>query len=192
MNTEELGKSRILNMVFKPAGMLMCSRARKWLMPPERTLKAAVVRSGQHILEVGCGTGYFTIPIAEMVGDDGQVIALDASAGFTEVVTKKVRSAGLNNVTVLRRDALNTGLDEESIDKSLLLGVIPFPLLPMDELLPEMHRVLKPNGCMSVWLFPPLIHSWVPKVIAASGYFTTINKRGRVYNYARTSTTQQH
>ena len=185
MNTEELGKSRILNLFFKPAGMLMGSRAREWLMPPESTLKAASVRSGQHILEVGCGTGFFTIPIARMVGDDGQVIALDASAGFTEVVTNKVQSAGLQNVTVLRRDALDTGLAAESIDKSLLLGVIPFPLLPLDKLLPEMHRVLKPKGCMSVWLFPPLIHNWVPKVIAASGLFTAISKQGRVYNYMR-------
>lgn len=187
MNTEELGKSRILNLLFKPAGMLMGSRARKWLMPPERTLNAASVRSGQHILEVGCGTGFFTLPLADMVGDDGHVIALDASAGFTEVVTNKVQSAGLTNVTVLRRDGLNTGLESESVDLSLLLGVIPFPLLPLDKLLPEMHRVLKPEGCMSIWLFPPLVHNWVPKVIADSGYFATINKRGRVYNYARIS-----
>ena len=82
MNTEELGKSRILNLVFKPAGLLMGSRARKWLMPPERTLHAASVSPGQQILEVGCGTGFFTIPLAKMVGDDGQVIALDASAAF--------------------------------------------------------------------------------------------------------------
>lgn len=187
MNTQELGKSRILNLLFKPAGMLMGSRARKWLMPPENTLIAASVSSGQDVLEVGCGTGFFTIPLAKMVGDNGQVIALDASAGFTEVVTNKVQSAGLSNVTVLRRDALNTGLDTESIDKSLLFGVIPFPLLPLDKLLPEMHRVLKPKGCMSVWLFPPLVHNWVPQVIATSDYFTTINKQGRVYNYARIS-----
>ena len=166
---------------------MLDSRARKWLMPPESTLKAASVSSGQHVLEVGCGTGFFTIPLAKMVGGNGEVIALDASAGFTEVVTNKVKSAGLNNVTVLRRDALNTGLDNKTIDKSLLLGVIPFPLLPLDKLLPEMHRVLKPKGCMSVWLFPPLVHNWVPKVIATSGYFTTINNKGRVYNYARIS-----
>ncbi|MGI9536614.1 MAG: class I SAM-dependent methyltransferase [Desulfocapsaceae bacterium] len=189
MKTEELGKSKVLNLLFKPAGMLMGSRARKWLMPPENTLKAASVSSGQHVLEVGCGTGFFTIPLARMVGADGQVIALDASAGFTEVVINKVQNAGFNNVTVLRRDALNTGLDSDSIDKSLLLGVIPFPLLPLEKLLPEMHRVLKPEGCMSIWLFPPLIHNWVPKVIATSGYFTAINKQGRVYNYARISLT---
>ena len=187
MNAEELGQSRILNLLFKPAGMLMGSRARKWLMPPERTLRAASVSPGQRILEVGCGTGFFTVPLAKMVGDDGHVIALDASAGFTEVVSNKIRNEGLHNVTVVRRDALNTGLDSESIDQSLLLGVIPFPLLPLDKLLPEMHRVLRPKGCMSIWLFPPMIHNWVPKVIAISGYFTALNTQGRVYNYTRSS-----
>ena len=187
MKTEELGNSRMLNLIFKPAGMLMGSRIRKWLMPPKHTLNAAAVSSGQCILEVGCGTGFFTIPLAKMVGDGGQIIALDASSGFIDVVTEKVQSSGLNNVAILQRDALNTGLDAESIDKLVLFGVIPFPLLPLDKLMPEMHRVLKPKGTMSVWLFPPLVHNWVPKVIANSGYFTTINQQGRVYNYARTS-----
>ena len=187
MKIEDLGNSRVLNLLFKPAGILMGSRVRKRLMPPENTLNAAAVSSGHHILEVGCGTGFFTIPLAKMVCDGGQVIAIEASSGFIEVVTEKVQSAGLNNVTILQRDALNTGLDTESIDQSLLFGVIPFPLLPLDKLLPEMHRVLKRKGTMSVWLFPPLVHNWVPKVILNSGYFTIINQQGRVYNYARAS-----
>jgi len=185
MKTEELGKSKILNLFFKPAGILMGSGVRKWLMNPEQTLKAADVRSGQNILEVGCGTGFFTIPLAKMVGDNGRVIALDASSGFLEVVTQKVQKADFNNVSILQRDALSTGLDTGSIDKSLLFGVIPFPLLPLDKLLPEMHRVLKAKGTMSVWLFPPIVHNWVPRVIVSSGYFKEINQQGRVYNYER-------
>jgi len=165
----------------------MGSRLREWLMNPEHTLNAADVHSGQHILEVGCGTGFFTIPLAKIVGDDGYIIALDASSGFLDVVTKKVKKADLTNVNILQRDALNTGLETESIDKSLLFGVIPFPLLPLDKLLPEMHRVLKPEGSMAIWLFPPIVHNWVPRVIVNSGYFTTIDQQGRVYNYARCS-----
>ncbi len=186
MKTEDLGNSKILNMFFKPAGLLMGSRVRKWLMDPVKTLRIADVQLGQTILEVGCGTGFFTISAAQMVGDQGCILAMDASSGFLKEVDKKVRKANLENVSVIQRDALNTGLESESVDKVLLFGVIPFPLLPLDKLLPEMHRVLKPGGTMSVWLFPPLVHNWVPNIIIRSKLFEHINEQSNVYNYIRT------
>jgi len=185
MKAEKLGNSKLLNLLFKPAGALMGSRARKWLMNPVSTLKVAELHSGQIVLEVGCGTGFFTIPAAKMVGDQGGIIALDASSGFLEVVARKVEEQKINNVLIIRRDALNTGLETGSIDKVLLFGVVPFPLLPLDKLLPEMYRVLKPEATMSVWLFPPFVHRWVPRAIAKSGLFEQINERGSVYNFVR-------
>ena len=185
MKTEDLGNSKILNLIFKPAGILMGSRVRKWLMDPVKTLQIADVQPAQTILEVGCGTGFFTIPAAQMIGDRGSLVAMDASSGFLEEVAKKVQKANLNNVRIMQRDALNTGLETESIDKVLLFGVIPFPLLPLDKLLPEMHRILKPESTMAVWLFPPLVHSWVPKAILQSNLFDRINDHNNVYNYRR-------
>ena len=185
MKTEDLGNSKVLNLFFKPAGLLMGSRIRKWLMNPVTTLRIADIQPGQTTLEVGCGTGFFTIPAAQMVGDQGYVFAMDASSGFLKEVAKKVQKANLKNVRIMQRDALNTGLETENIDKVLLFGVIPFPLLPLDKLLPEMHRVLKPDGTMAVWLFPPLVHSWVPKAILQSNLFDHINKQNNVYNYIR-------
>jgi len=44
-------------------------------------------------------------------------------------------------------------LGTASIDKVLLFGVIPFPLLPLNRLLPEMHRVLKPEGVFAAWAY---------------------------------------
>src|SRR5210317_1959369 len=107
MNTEDLGNSKILNLLFKPAGMLMGSRARRWLMNPVKTLRGADIQPGQTVLEVGCGTGFFTIPAAQLIGDQGCLVALDVSAGFIEHVTKKVQAADLKNVRVVKRDALD-------------------------------------------------------------------------------------
>jgi demethylmenaquinone methyltransferase/2-methoxy-6-polyprenyl-1,4-benzoquinol methylase len=185
VKTEDLGNSKILNLLFKPAGLMMGSRLRKWLFDPVKTLRGAEIHPGQTILEVGCGTGFFTIPAAQMIGGQGNLVALDASSGFLEQVSNKVKDAGLKNVQITRRDALDTGLDDASMDKALLFGVIPFPLLPLDRLLPEMHRVLKPEGTMAVWLFPPLFRLWVPKAIVRSGLFTYLNKKNGVYNYKR-------
>ncbi len=185
MNTEGLGNSKILNLLFKPAGMLMGSRARRWLMNPMKTLQGAGIEPGQTVLEVGCGTGFFTIPAAELIGDQGCLVAMDALSDYTKRVSNKVQAAGLKNVRVVKRDALDTGLDAASIDKVLLFGVIPFPFLPLNRLLPEMHRVLKSEGSLAVWLWPPLVHFWVPKSILQSGLFTHISKRNGVYNYKR-------
>ena len=110
---------------------------------------------------------------------------MDALSDYTKQVAKKVESAGLKNVQVVKRDALNTGLESATIDTALLFGVLPWPALPLSRLLPEMHRVLKPDGSLSVWLFPPMVHSWVPKSILRSGLFTYTNKQNGVYNYKR-------
>ena len=183
MNTEDLGNSKILNLLFKPAGMLMGSRARRWLMNPVKTLQGADIQPGQTVLEVGCGTGFFTIPAAELIGDQGCMVAMDALSDYTKRVSKKVQAAGLVNVRVVKRDALDTGLDAASIDKVLLFGVIPFPSLPLNRLLPEMHRILKTKGTLAVWLFP--VSGLVPKWILQSGLFTYVSKRNGVYNYRR-------
>ena len=185
MKTEDLGNSKILNLIFKPAGILMGSKVREWIMNPVSTLEGADVQPGQTVLEVGCGTGFFTVPAAKLIGDQGSLVAMDPSSGFIEVVSKKVQSADLKNVRIVKRDALDTGLDAASMDKVLLFGVIPFPLLPLNRLLPEMYRVLKPEGTLAVWLWPPVVHFWVPKSILRSGVFEFTGKRNGVYNYKK-------
>jgi len=183
MNTEDLGNSKILNLLFKPAGLMMGSGLRQWLMNPVKTLRGADIQPGQIVLEVGCGTGFFTIPAAKLIGDKGCLVAMDALLDFVKQVSKKVQSADLKNVRVVKRDALNTGLAAASIDTALLFGVLPWPALPLNRLLPEMHRVLKPEGRLAVWLFP--VSGWVPKSILQSGLFTHVGKRNGVYNYRR-------
>ena len=183
MNTEDLGNSKILNLLLKPAGMLMGSRILGWLLNPVKTLQGAGIQPGQRVLAVGCGTGFFTIPAEQIIGEEGCLVAMDALSDFIKQVSKKVQSADLKNVRVVKRDALNTGLDAATIDTALLFGVLPWPALPLNRLLPEMHRVLKPEGRLAVWLFP--VSGWVPKSILRSGLFTNINKQNGVYNYRR-------
>ena len=183
MDTEKLGQSQFLNVFFKPAGMSMESRLRRWLMPPEKTLEGAGLKPGQVILEVGCGTGFFTLPAAKIIGESGRLIAMDPLSNFVDGVREKVRNANLKNVEVLRRDALNTKLESASIDTVLLFGVLPYPTLPLGQLLPEMHRVLKENGTLAIWLFP--ISFGVPSAILGSGLFTNLGKKNGVYQYKR-------
>ena len=125
MSAENLGKSRFVNMLLKPAGSAMESRLRHLLQDPERILSGADLQPGQTVLEVGSGTGFFTMPAARMIGNHGRLIAMDPLAAYVERLSEKLVAAGLSNVRVVRRDALRTRLDAACIDKVLLFGVLP-------------------------------------------------------------------
>ena len=105
---------------------------------------------------------------------------MDMSPLSVEMVTAKIEEANVKNVKVVKGNALDTRLEASGLDEILIFGVIPAPMLPMDQLLSEMHRILKPDGIMAVW--PP---SWVHRSIVKSGLFKLINKQNGVRNYRR-------
>ena len=183
INTEDLGKSKLVNLLFKPAGSSMESGLRRLLHDPVKILHGADIQSGQNVLEVGSGTGFFTIAASQLIGDQGHLIAMDPLTDYVDRLNEKVEALGIRNVQVVRRDALKSGLEAASIDRVLLFGVLPFPSLPLSRLLPEMHRILKPKGSLAVWMFP--IAGWVPSSIRRSELFSFLHKRNGVYIYRR-------
>ena len=180
MNTESLAKSPLGQIFIRLMAAIMESRLRYKFFGPTKILQGAGIRSGMKVLEVGCGTGFFTLTAARMLGEQGSLIAMDMLPQSVEAVAKKVQTAGLSNVQVIKGDALDTKLEPESFDEILIFGVIPAPMLPMEKLLAEMHRILKPGGVMAVW--PP---SWVHHSIVQSGWFKYINKQNNVSDYQR-------
>jgi demethylmenaquinone methyltransferase/2-methoxy-6-polyprenyl-1,4-benzoquinol methylase len=174
--------SPIVGFAFKHLLHLLDSPVRRWFNDPVKTLEAAGVRPGLEVLEVGCGTGFFTIPAAEMVGDKGRLHAFDIHPLAVEKTANKIRDASLRNVRLTRTDALDTGLPDESYDLILLFGIIPAPVLPLNKLLPEMHRLLRPGGSMAVWTGLPL---WSPRQVTRSGLFAYVGKRSGVHSFTR-------
>jgi ubiquinone/menaquinone biosynthesis C-methylase UbiE len=98
------------------------------------------------------------------------------------LVSQKVQAAALKNVRVVKGNGMDTGLDADSFDTVLLLGVIPAPMLPLTRLLPEMRRVLKAEGALAVW---PPVPGWLPQAVLQSGMFTLASKRNGVHNFRR-------
>ena len=180
MNTEAFANSRIGQLIVQALGAAMESRFRYRFFGPTPILQGADIQASQTVLEVGCGTGFFTLPAAHLIGDDGCVVAMDVLPASVEAVSKKVEAENLKNIHVIEGDALNTMLDAGSMDVVLLFGVIPAPMLPLNRLLPEVHRILKPGGIMAVW--PP---SWIAPSIVRSGLFTYASKRNGVSNFKR-------
>jgi len=182
MDTEAFAESKIVHFIFKVIGVAMESRFRYRFFDPMKILQGADIQTGQTVLEVGCGTGYYTVPAAQLIGDQGCLLAMDVLPVAVERVSKKVQTACLNNVRVVKGDAMNTELDTESMDVVILFGVIPAPMLPLNRLLPEMYRVLKTGGTLAVW---PPIPGWLPKSILRSGLYTYSYKQNGVYNFKR-------
>jgi ubiquinone/menaquinone biosynthesis C-methylase UbiE len=182
MDAEALAKTPIGKLFIRVLGSAMESRFRYRFFGPVTILRGADILPGQSVLEIGCGTGYFTLPAAELISDQGCLVAMDVVSESVELVSKRVQMANLKNVRVIEGNAMDTGLDAESFDAVLLFGVIPAPMLPLTRLLPEMHRVLKAGGTLAVW---PPIPGWLPQAILQSGLFTLSSKRHGVHNFSR-------
>jgi ubiquinone/menaquinone biosynthesis C-methylase UbiE len=182
MDTNTIAESPTGKLFIKILAAGMESRFRYRFFGPEKILKGADMIPGQSVLEVGCGTGYFTIPAARMIGEQGYLVAMDVLLESVELVSKKVQSANLKNVRVIKGNALDTGLEAESFHAVLLYGVIPAPMLPLPRLLTEIHRVLKAGGTLAVW---PPVPGWLPGSILRSRLFTYSSKRNAVHNFKR-------
>jgi len=182
MSIDTYANSKVAQYFFRMIGTVLDSRFRYQFFGPEKTLQGADIQSGQTVLEIGCGTGFYTLAAAKQLGDRGCLVAMDLYLEAVERVSQKVQAADLKNVRVVKGDAMNTRLDSESMDAVLLFGVIPAPVLPLDRLLPEMRRVLKGEGILAVW---PPIPGWLPQSILQSKLFTYANRRNGVYNFRR-------
>jgi ubiquinone/menaquinone biosynthesis C-methylase UbiE len=149
---------------------------------PYRRLRAAGLRPGQKVLEVGCGPGFFTIPAARIVGDGGFVCALDFNPVAVEHVRRKVEKQRLKSIQVICADASKTGLPSESADVAFLFAVIhAFP--DVGEVMKEMHRVLKTDGILSIqsrWSEKKLLDA-----VTANGLFHLREKTGGVFKFAK-------
>jgi len=161
---------------------VMDSPLRRKLNNPVKTLEAAGVRLGQEVLEVGCGTGFFTINAAKLVGNEGCVHAIDVYPPAIEFVRGKVRDADISNIRLTNADGMDSGLPGSSFDLVLLFGVIPAPVLPLARLLPEMHRLLKPEGALAVWTAFPW---WSSTSVTRSRLFTYTGKENGVHNFQK-------
>jgi ubiquinone/menaquinone biosynthesis C-methylase UbiE len=115
---------------------------------PYRLLRAAGLKQGQKVLEVGCGPGYFTIPAANIVGDGGLVYAVDVHPLAIERVKEKLGEALMRTVKPMLANAADTGLPDGSIDLAFLFG-LGYIAGGLESLLRELHRILKPGGILS-------------------------------------------
>ncbi|MCI4646401.1 MAG: class I SAM-dependent methyltransferase [Hyphomonadaceae bacterium] len=119
----------------------------------DRLLNLANAQPGETVLDIACGSGLVTFPLAEAVTTSGRVIATDLSAAMVAIVETRASGLGLAHVEAFRADAeALSGIENNSVDLvTCALGLMYFP--DPEAALREMLRVLKPGGRIvcSVW-----------------------------------------
>src|ERR1051326_3962211 len=128
---------------------------RFWVEAPHPIITRERLRSvlrpeaGERILEIGPGTGYYTLDLDLAVGPDGKVEIFDLQREFLDHTLGRARERGLRNLVATQGDATALPYADGSMDAVVLtavLGEIPDPVAALREI----RRVLKPSGRLVV------------------------------------------
>lgn len=114
----------------------------------KRLLEILAPSPREQILEVGPGTGYYTLPVAQRL-DGGRLSILDIQQQMLDHTVRRARAAGLANIEPTCADAQALPYPDQVFDAAFTvttLGEVPDP----DQALREIARVLKPEGRLVV------------------------------------------
>ena len=119
------------------------------LITRERLRETLSPSPGERVLEIGPGTGYYSLDLAGWLGDDGELELFDLQQEFLDHTMERARERELTNLVATRGDATALPHPDDSFDAVVLitvLGEIP----DQDAALREIARVLKPEGRLVV------------------------------------------
>ena len=120
------------------------SRIRRWVQDPQKIL-GPYIEEGMTVLDLGCGPGFFSIDMAQMVGESGRVIASDLQEEMLQMVRDKIQGTELEARITLHRCEENKIGVSENVD--FVLAFYIFHEVPnQDGFLEEITAILNPNG----------------------------------------------
>ena len=116
----------------------------------------ANIQAGDRVLDVCCGTGKLTISLAELVGNDGEVLGLDFCESMLTKAQENINSTPYQKrITLLQGNALHLPFPDNSFD-CVTIGFGLRNVADIEKTLSEMYRVVKPKGAvLSVELSKP-------------------------------------
>jgi protein-L-isoaspartate O-methyltransferase len=174
-----------------PYGQRFWVEAPHPLITRRRLREVLSPRPGERVLEVGPGTGYYTLDVAHWLSPSGRLDIFDLQQEMLDHTMRRVRERGLTNVTASHGDAGRLPYRDATFDAALLvtvLGEIP----DQDAALAELARVLKPGGRLVVgelfgdphWVRPARLRrraeaaglSFLQRAGSPAGYFARFER----------------
>ncbi len=110
-------------------------------------LRAADLRSGQTVLDVGCGTGASTLAAAQQVGEAGHVVAVDISQPLLDRAARRAGESACKNVTFTAGDAQSYAFERARFDRMISRLGVMFFASPVDAFA-NIAKAIKPGGRM--------------------------------------------
>ena len=117
---------------------------RRLLQNPTKILRP-YVREGMTAMDVGCGPGFFTIPMAQLVGPAGRVMAVDLQEGMLAKIRRKIAGTPLEPRVVLHRCETDRIGVQEAVDFALLFYMV-HELPDPDRFFRELAGIVRPGG----------------------------------------------
>lgn len=127
---------------------------RKLVHKPHRILEAHI-RKGMTVLDLGCGPGFFTIEIANLVGETGKVIAADLQQGMLDKVAAKIRGTELEPRIELHKCQDDTIGISQKVDFILAFWMM-HEVPDQQRIIGELKSLMNPGA--RIWIIEPKIH----------------------------------
>lgn len=135
-------------------GYLLANPLRRLLEKPEKLI-GPFVKEGMTVVDYGCGMGFFTLPMARLVGPGGKVIAVDVQEKMLNGMSRRARRAGLSERV---KPVPTNGRDEcvdDPVDFIAALYVV-HELPDVNAFFVQMRRIMKPGA--KILMVEPRFH----------------------------------
>jgi ubiquinone/menaquinone biosynthesis C-methylase UbiE len=132
-----------------PYGQRFWVEAPHPIITRERLRAVLAPAPGERLAEIGVGTGYYSLDLAEWIGPEGTLELFDLQQEFLDHAMRAAAERGLANLVPTQGDATALPYEDASVDAVILtavLGEIP----DSDAALREIRRVLRPGGRLVV------------------------------------------
>ncbi len=107
-------------------GYFLISPLRRFIQNPDKIL-GPYVNSGMTVLDIGCGMGFFTLPLARMVGPNGRVVGVDIQKKMLRALHRRALNAGVADRIIPRLgnpNFLNLNEFDHKVDFGLAFAVV--------------------------------------------------------------------
>lgn len=111
----------------------------------DKIVAATGLKPGMKVADIGAGTGLFTLPFSQAVGEGGKVYAVEIAKNFLEHIKARAAKAKADNVETILCTEKSVELPEGSIELAFICDVYHHFEFPQASLA-TLHKALKPGG----------------------------------------------